>query len=106
MSDKQKSTPATGTSRRDFIKTSSMLVAGGAVAGQPASRDRHHSFGIRRHQDRLSRLRRAVEPGAAIQAMNTTGGEVRLVAKCRRSSRTACRVRFAASRASTRTRLT
>ncbi|MCA9208885.1 MAG: Gfo/Idh/MocA family oxidoreductase, partial [Planctomycetales bacterium] len=79
MSDKQKSTPATGTSRRDFIKTSSMLVAGGAVAGQLSIARSAHSFGSDVIKIGLVGCG-GRGTGAAIQAMNTTGGEVRLVA--------------------------
>jgi predicted dehydrogenase len=68
----------THTSRRDFIKKSSLLVAGGAVAGQLNIAQAAHSFGSDTIKIGLigcgGRGR-----GAAVQAMNTTG-RVELVA--------------------------
>ncbi len=67
-------------SRRNFIKGSSMLLAGGAVtAGNISVARGAHAFGSDRIKIGLvgcgGRGR-----GAAIQALNTDGGEVRLVA--------------------------
>lgn len=67
-------------SRRKFIKGSSMLLAGGAIAASNTSIARGaHAYGSDRIKVGLvgcgGRGR-----GAAIQALNTDGGEVRLVA--------------------------
>ena len=78
----QKATSSTtpGTSRRDFIKHSSLLVAGGAVAASTLSVARAaHSFGSDTIKIGLVGCGgRGTE--AAVQAMNTSGGEVKLVA--------------------------
>ncbi len=68
------------SSRRTFVKGTGMLVAGGAVAASPLSVARAaHAYGSDRIKIGLvgcgGRGR-----GAAIQALNTDGGEVRLVA--------------------------
>jgi predicted dehydrogenase len=78
----QKQTPK--TTRRDFIKTSSsLLVAGGAVAG---GLSKGLSIARAAHAYGSDAIRIGLigcggrGTGAAVQAMNTTGGEVRLVA--------------------------
>ncbi|QEG40239.1 Gfo/Idh/MocA family protein [Roseimaritima ulvae] len=85
--DKQPLTPTDSSSdataepsRRKFIKGSSMLLAGGAIAAHNTSVARGaHAYGSDRIKIGLvgcgGRGR-----GAAIQALNTDGGEVRLVA--------------------------
>lgn len=67
------------TSRRDFIKRSSLLVAGGAVAGTlDISRSAHAAGSDTIKIGLIGCGGRGT--GAAAQAMNTKGGEVRLVA--------------------------
>lgn len=67
------------TSRRDFIKTSSMLMAGGAVAGTLNIARAAHPYGSDAIKIGLVGCG-GRGTGAAAQAMNTSGGEVRLVA--------------------------
>lgn len=79
MSEKKNVLGAAQTSRRDFIKTSSLLVAGGAVAGGLNIARAAHSFGSDVIKMGLIGCGgRGVS--AAVQAMNTLGGEVRCVA--------------------------
>src|SRR5947207_2206243 len=79
MTDNQKNLSAGKHSRRDFIKTSSLLVAGGAVAGGLNIARAAHSFGS--DVIKLGLIGCGGRgTGAAVQAMNTLGGEVRLVA--------------------------
>jgi myo-inositol 2-dehydrogenase/D-chiro-inositol 1-dehydrogenase len=79
MSDKSKSAGAKSTSRRDFIKKSSLLVAGGAIAGSLNIARAAHPFGSDAIKLGLVGCG-GRGTGAAIQAMNTAGGEVRLMA--------------------------
>jgi myo-inositol 2-dehydrogenase/D-chiro-inositol 1-dehydrogenase len=68
------------TSRRDFIKTSSMLVAGGAVAGSTLNFARAaHPFGSDTIKVGLVGCG-GRGTGAAVQALNTMGGEVKVTA--------------------------
>lgn len=80
--ESKESTPS-GTSRRDFIKRSSLLMAGGAVAGAVTSQldiaRAAHAFGSDTIKVGLVGCG-GRGTGAAIQAMNTTGGEVKLIA--------------------------
>ena len=66
-------------SRRDFIKASSMLVAGGAVAGSLNIARAAHSYGSDTIKIGLVGCG-GRGTGAAIQAMNTQGGPIKLVA--------------------------
>ena len=79
----QQKTPGGMTSRRDFIKRSSLLMAGGAVAGAVTSQldiaRAAHAYGSDTVKVGLIGCG-GRGTGAAIQAMNTTGGEVKLVA--------------------------
>ena len=78
MSGKADSNQNTSTSRRKFIKTSSLLVAGGAVAGQLSLARTAHAFGS--DEIRLGLVGCGGRgTGAASQAMNTEG-QTRLVA--------------------------
>ncbi len=71
---------AKGTSRRDFIRNSSLLVAGGAMVGGSLNiAQAAHSFGSDEIKIGLVGCG-GRGTGAAIQAMNTTGGPVKLVA--------------------------
>ena len=81
MSDSASGKKASKTSRRDFIKKgSSLLVAGGVVAGSNLSLARAaHSFGSDVIKIGLVGCG-GRGTGAATQAMNTLGGEVRLIA--------------------------
>ena len=73
------STPKTA-SRRDFLRNSSLLVAGGAIAANSLSiAQAAHSFGSDTIKIGLVGCG-GRGTGAAIQAMNTSGGEVKLVA--------------------------
>ncbi len=79
MSDKSKLTGVKATSRRDFIKKSSLLVAGGAIVSSLNIARAAHPFGS--DAIKLGLIGCGGRgTGAAIQAMNTEGGEVRLVA--------------------------
>ncbi len=72
--------PDTAPSRRNFIKGSGMMLAGGAIVGTNLSVARGaHAFGSDVIKIGLVGCG-GRGTGAAIQAMNTTGGEVRLVA--------------------------
>ena len=79
MSESAKPTHNSRTSRRDFIKRSSLLVAGGAVAGRLSIARAAHAYGSDTIKIGLVGCG-GRGTGAAVQAMNTTGGEVRLVA--------------------------
>ena len=76
---KKTKTPNDGASRRDFIKTSSMLVAGGAALGSLGIARSAHAFGSDTIKIGLVGCG-GRGTGAATQAMNTKGGEVQLVA--------------------------
>ncbi len=79
MSDQAQNTDAKSTSRRDFIKTSSFLVAGGAVGSTLSVARAAHPFGS--DVIKLGLIGCGGRgSGAAVQAMNTLGGEVKLVA--------------------------
>ncbi len=72
--------PATGTSRRTFLRNSSLIVAGGAIAASQVSIARAaHAFGSDTIKVGMigcgSRCTQAVQ-----QAMKTSGGEIKLVA--------------------------
>ena len=72
--------PASGTSRRTFLRNSSLLVAGGAIAASQVQIARGaHAFGSDTIKVGLVGCG-GRGTGAAIQAMNTSGGEVKLVA--------------------------
>ena len=75
---KQTTSPA--TSRRAFLRNSSLLVAGGAIAGAAAQIARAaHPFGS--DTIKLGLIGCGGRgTGATVQAMNTSGGEVKLVA--------------------------
>ncbi|MCA9170205.1 MAG: Gfo/Idh/MocA family oxidoreductase [Planctomycetales bacterium] len=78
MSGKPESNQNNSTSRRKFIKTSSLLVAGGAVAGQLSLPRTAHAFGS--DEIRIGLVGCGGRgTGAASQAMNTEG-QTRLVA--------------------------
>ena len=88
MSDKTKSkeVPATKPSRRDFIRTSSMLVAGGAVGSSLSIARAAHSFGSDTIKIGLVGCG-GRGTGAAVQALNTMqkediqpNGEAKLIA--------------------------
>ena len=68
----EKNTPAEQSSRRTFIKNSSLLVAGGAVAGQLALSRSAHAFGSDEIKIGLVGCG-GRGTGAAGQAMNTEG---------------------------------
>jgi myo-inositol 2-dehydrogenase/D-chiro-inositol 1-dehydrogenase len=76
--------PASSTSRRDFLKSSSLLVAGGAVAGSVAGPGLSVARGAHPYGSDAIKLGLigcgGRGTGAAVQAMNTMGGEVKLVA--------------------------
>lgn len=79
MSEQQASTNKQGTSRRDFMRASSAIVAGSAVAGTLSIARAAHPYGsdtIRMGLIGCGGRGR----GAASQAMNTQGGQVRLMA--------------------------
>lgn len=76
---KQSQPPRDGSSRRDFIRTSSMLVAGGAALGSLGIARSAHAFGSDTIKIGLVGCG-GRGTGAATQAMNTSGGEVQLVA--------------------------
>jgi myo-inositol 2-dehydrogenase/D-chiro-inositol 1-dehydrogenase len=79
MSSKKTSLPL-GTSRRDFIRNSSLLVAGASIAASQVNIARAaHSFGSDTIKIGLIGCG-GRGTGAAIQAMNTGGGDVKLVA--------------------------
>jgi len=79
MTEKAPGTDAKSTSRRDFIKTSSLLVAGGAVGSTLSVARAAHPFGS--DVIKLGLIGCGGRgSGAAVQAMNTMGGEVKLVA--------------------------
>lgn len=79
MTDKAQSADAKSKSRRDFIKTSSFLMAGGAVASSLNIARAAHPFGS--DVIKLGLIGCGGRgSGAAVQAMNTMGGEVKLVA--------------------------
>ena len=72
--------PASGTSRRTFLRNSSLLVAGGAIAASQVAIARGaNAFGSDTIKVGMvgcgGRCTQAVQ-----QAMNTTGGEIKLVA--------------------------
>jgi hypothetical protein len=70
----------TGTSRRDFIRSTSLLAAGGAfAAGTLNIAKAANSFGSDEIKVGLVGCG-SRGAGAAIQAMNTTGGPIKLVA--------------------------
>ncbi|MDX1944412.1 MAG: Gfo/Idh/MocA family oxidoreductase [Pirellulaceae bacterium] len=76
----QKSTTSTGTSRRAFLRNSSLLVAGGAIAASQVQIARGaHAFGSDTIKLGLVGCG-GRGTGAVVQAMNTSGGEVKLVA--------------------------
>ena len=84
MSDQDTNARRPQTSRRDFIKTSSLLVAGTAVAGTAVTGSLNiaraaHPFGSDTIKLGLVGCG-GRGTGAAIQAMNTLGGEVKLMA--------------------------
>src|SRR4029453_2104458 len=69
--------PATGTSRRTFLRNSSLIVAGGAIAASQVNIARAaHAFGSDTIKIGMigcgGRCTQAVQ-----QAMNTTGGEIK-----------------------------
>lgn len=79
MTQQPSSSDAKSTSRRDFIKASSILVAGGAVGGPLNIARAAHSFGS--DVIKLGLVGCGGRgAGAAVQAMNTMGGEVKLIA--------------------------
>ncbi len=82
MSEKQTNSDSR-TSRREFMRRSSMLLASGAVAGSVAGQlniaRAAHAFGSDRIKLGLVGCG-GRGTGAAIQALNTTGGEVQLIA--------------------------
>ena len=72
--------PQAGTSRRDFIRRTSLLAAGGALAGGALSIARAaQPFGSDEIKIGLVGCG-GRGTGAAVQAMNTTGGPIKLVA--------------------------
>ncbi|MEX2176020.1 MAG: Gfo/Idh/MocA family oxidoreductase, partial [Pirellulaceae bacterium] len=72
--------PAKGTSRRAFLRNSSMLVAGGAIAASQVQIARAaHSFGSDTIKVGLVGCG-GRGTGAVQQAMKTSGGEVKLIA--------------------------
>lgn len=73
------SNEASGSSRRSFLKSGSMLLAGGAVAGQLSVARGAHAYGSDTIKLGLVGCG-GRGTGAAIQAMNSSGGEVKLVA--------------------------
>ena len=78
MTDQAKKKDQTNTSRRNFIKNSSLLVAGGAVAGNLSFARSAHAFGS--DEIRIGLIGCGGRgTGAASQAMNTEG-PTRLVA--------------------------
>jgi myo-inositol 2-dehydrogenase/D-chiro-inositol 1-dehydrogenase len=78
MSDSAKKKPQ--TTRRDFIKKgSSLLVAGGVAAGSLSIARGAHSFGSDTIKIGLVGCG-GRGTGASVQALNTTGGEVKIVA--------------------------
>lgn len=79
MNNKNTNLGAAKTSRRDFIKTSSLLVAGGAVAGGLNIARAAHSFGSDVIKMGLIGCG-GRGTSATIQAMNTLGGEVKCIA--------------------------
>jgi predicted dehydrogenase len=80
MSDASNKADDARTSRREFIKKgSSLLVAGGMVAGSLSLARGAHSFGSDTIKIGLVGCG-GRGTGAAVQALNTTGGEVKLVA--------------------------
>lgn len=72
MSDKKETAPNGQSSRRKFIKNSSLLVAGGAVAGQLSFAQSAHAFGSDEIKIGLIGCG-GRGTGAASQAMNTEG---------------------------------
>lgn len=77
---KDASSPTSATSRRAFLKSSSLLVAGTAIAANQVQIARAaHAFGSDTIKVGLVGCG-GRGTGAAIQAMNTSGGEVKLVA--------------------------
>ena len=72
MSDKKETAPNGQSSRRKFIKNSSLLVAGGAVAGQLSFANTAHAFGSDEIKIGLIGCG-GRGTGAASQAMNTEG---------------------------------
>jgi myo-inositol 2-dehydrogenase/D-chiro-inositol 1-dehydrogenase len=67
------------SSRRDFIRQSGLLVAGGAIAGQLSVARSAHAAGS--DTIKLGLIGCGGRgTGAAVQAMNTSGGDVKLVA--------------------------
>ena len=80
MSEKSSQSTKTTTSRRDFIKKgSSLLVAGGVVGSNLQFARAAHAYGSDSIKIGLVGCG-GRGTGAATQAMNTTGGEVKLVA--------------------------
>ncbi len=83
MTEKNEQNSTVRTSRRDFIKRSSLLVAGGAVAGavtqQLSIARAAHAYGSDMIKIGLVGCG-GRGTGAAIQALNTSGGELKLVA--------------------------
>lgn len=73
-------TARSATSRRDFLRNSSLLVAGGAIAASQIQVARGaHAFGSDTIKLGLVGCG-GRGTGAAVQAMNTSGGEVKLIA--------------------------
>jgi predicted dehydrogenase len=80
MTEPTTPSPTKTASRRDFLRNSSLLVAGGAIAASSVNIARAaHSFGSDTIKIGLVGCG-GRGTGAAIQAMNTTGGDVKLVA--------------------------
>ena len=76
----QSPSPSKPTSRRAFLRNSSLLVAGGAIAASQVQIARAaHAFGSDTIKVGLIGCG-GRGTGAANQAMNTSGGEVKLVA--------------------------
>ena len=76
----ENSTPDKSPSRRNFIKNGSMMLAGGAIVGSNLSVARGaHAFGSDTIKVGLVGCG-GRGTGATIQALNTTGGDVKLVA--------------------------
>ncbi len=79
MTKQSERAPASRTSRRSFIKTSSLLVAGGAVGSNLSLARSAHAAG----QDLITIGLVGCGgrgTGAAVQALNTTSGPIKLVA--------------------------
>src|SRR5437016_9837561 len=75
-----RSSPASATSRRAFLRNSSLIVASSAIAANQVQVARGaHAFGSDTIKVGLVGCG-GRGTGAAIQAMNTSGGEVKLMA--------------------------